>query len=230
MPQDKPTREQKPLYNRFVSLLDNESFRLDVESLRSSDVNILQPTYTNMEQFDDGTVNADESPSPLHQVMIKHKLPIIMEDFVHHYVTHNELALDRLRNGVYILDHKTTKASGSDEDETHNYQAWYVSDTFNNKYIELSLAIPVHATITQITDTLAQHQQFIKDRQKEANNGERLKRIKLSPKAFRNVEIMRLYKQGYKPRQILWELPENMRDNLTGPDIAKIVYKLKNKK
>jgi hypothetical protein len=92
----KPSREQLPFYTRFVRLVDDEGFTRDIETLRSSDVDILKSTYENIEEFEDGTVNADEIPSPLHQVMMKHNLPLVMEDFIHHYVAHNEIALDVL--------------------------------------------------------------------------------------------------------------------------------------
>ena len=67
----KPSREQLPFYTRFMRLVDDESFTRDIALLRSSDVNILESTYENIEEFDDGMVNADEIPSPLNQVMMK---------------------------------------------------------------------------------------------------------------------------------------------------------------
>ena len=71
----KPNREQLPFYNRFKRLVDDESFTRDVALLRSTDVNILESTCENIEEFEDGTVNADEIPSPLHQVMMKTTSP-----------------------------------------------------------------------------------------------------------------------------------------------------------
>ncbi len=208
--------------------MDDKGFNRDVELLRTSDVSILASTYENIEEFEDG-VNADEIPSPLRQVMMRHELPLVMEDFIYHYVANDEIDLSKLRSGVYIVDHKAMSASGVNDDEVHNYQAWYVNDTMQNKYVEVTLAIPVHATITQITDTIAQYKQFIKDRQTAANGDVPVKRVRLLPMVLRDSEIMRLYHLGLKPREILWKLPEDLRGILTAPDIAKIINKQKKK-
>ena len=223
----KPTREQLPFYNRFIRLMANETFTRDVELLRRSDVDILQSTHENIEEFEDGTVNADEIPSPLHQVMMKYNFPLVMEDFIHHYVAHNEIALDKLRNGVYILDHGTMKASGVSDDEVHNYQAWYINDSVRDKYVEVTLAIPVHATTTQITDTITQHKQFIKDRQTAANNNTPVGRVRSEYYALRDKEIMRLHDEGLPPREILWKLPDKWRGTLNPPAISRIIYRRK---
>lgn len=222
----KPTREQLPFYNRFINLMNDESFTRDIESLRNSDADILQSTYENIELIDDGA-NADEVPSPLHQVMMKYNLPLVMEDFIHHYVAHDEIALGKLRNGVYILDHDTMKASGVSDDEVHNYQAWYINDSMRDKYIEVTLAIPVHATTTQITDTITQHKQFIKDRQTAANNNTPVGRVRSEYYALRDKEIMRLRDEGLPPREILWKLPDKWRGTLNPPAISRIIYRRK---
>ena len=221
----KPSREQLPFYNRFIRLVDNETFAHDIELLRSSEVNILESTYENIEEFDDGTVNADEIPSPLHQAMMKYNLPLVMEDFIHHYVAHNEVALDRLRNGVYIVDNKAMEASGGDDREL-NYHG-YVNDSMHNKYIEVTLAIPVHATATQIADTIAQHKQFIKDRQTVANNNTPVGRVRSEYYALRDKEIMKLYDKGLPPREILWKLPDKWRGALNPPAISRIIHRRK---
>ena len=221
----KPSREQLPFYNRFIRLVDNETFAHDIELLRSSEVNILESTYENIEEFDDGTVNADEIPSPLHQAMMKYNLPLVMEDFIHHYVAHNEVALDRLRNGVYIVDNKAMEASGGDDREL-NYHG-YVNDSMHNKYIEVTLAIPVHATATQIADTIAQHKQFIKDRQTVANNDTPVGRVRSEYYALRDKEIMKLYDKGLPPREILWKLPDKWRGALNPPAISRIIHRRK---
>lgn len=222
---DRPTREQLPFYNRFIRLVDSEAFNLDIESLRTSDVDILKSTYENIEEFDDGSVNADEIPSPLHQVMMKHNLPLVMEDFIHHYVTRNEIDLDQLRNGVYIVDHKTMEASGSDDD-TLNYHG-YINDATHNKYIEVTLAIPVHATTTQINDTITQYKRFIKSRQTEANNNTPVGRVRSEYYALRDREIMKLYDEGLPPREILWKLPSKWRGTLNPVSISRIIYRRK---
>ena len=221
----KPSREQLPFYNRFIRLVDNETFAHDIELLRSSEVNILESTYENIEEFDDGTVNADEIPSPLHQAMMKYNLPLVMEDFIHHYVAHNEVALDRLRNGVYIVDNKAMEASGGDDREL-NYHG-YVNDSMHNRYIEVTLAIPVHATATQIADTIAQHKQFIKDRQTVANNNTPVGRVRSEYYALRDKEIMKLYDKGLPPREILWKLPDKWRGALNPPAISRIIHRRK---
>lgn len=222
----KPNREQLPFYNRFKRLVDDESFTRDVALLRSTDVNILESTYENIEEFEDGTVNADEIPSPLHQVMMKYNLPLVMEDFMHHYVAHDEMDLDKLRNGVYIVDHKSMKASGMSDDEVHNYQAWYVNDSMRDKYVEVTLAIPVHATATQITDTITQHKQFIKYRQTVANNNIPVGRVRSEYYALRDKEIMRLYDSGLPPRKIRPKLIKKW-GHLTEPAISNIIYRRK---
>lgn len=223
----KPSREQLPFYNRFIRLLDNHDFTRDIEALRSSDVDILKSTYENIEEFEDGTVNADEIPSPLHQVMMKYNLPLVMEDFIYHYVAHNGVVLDKLRNGVYILDHKTMQSSGPSGDEEHNYHGWYGNDSSRNKYIEVTLAIPVHATTTQITDSITQHKQFIKDRQTAKNNNTPVGRVRSEYYALRDKEIMRLRDEGLPPREILWKLPDKWRGTLNPPAISRIIYRRK---
>lgn len=222
-----PTREQLPFYTRFMRLAEDEAFARDIALLRSSDVDILEPTYENIEELDDGSVNADEIPSPLHQALMKYNLPLVMEDFILHYIKNDEIALDKLRNGVYILDHNTMRASGLSDDEVHNYQAWYVNDSMKNKYIEVTLAIPVHATTTQITDTITQHKQFIKDRQTVANNNTPISRVRSEYYALRDKEIMRLRDEGLPPREILWKLPDKWRGTLNPPAISRIIYRRK---
>ena len=221
-----PNREQLPFYNRFIRLLDSDIFTSDIEALRNSDVDILASTHENIEVCDDGSVNADEIPSPLHQVMLKHNLPVIMEDFMEHYIAHDEIVLDKLRSGIYILDHKTMQASGVSNDEIHNYQAWYANDSFHNKYIELTLAIPVYATTTQITNTIAQHKQFIKKRQTAKNNNTPVGRVRSEYYAFRDKEIMRLYDSGLPPRKIRPKLIKKW-GHLTEPAISNIIYRRK---
>lgn len=221
----KPSREQLPFYTRFMRLIDDEGFIRDIALLRSSDVNILESTYENIEEFDEGFVNADEIPSPLHQVMMKYNLPLVMEDFIHHYVAHDEVVLDKLRNGVYIVDHKAMEASGGDDREL-NYHG-YINDSMHNKYIEVTLAIPVHATATQITDTIAQHKRFIKDRQTTANNNTPVGRVRSEYYALRDKEIMRLRDEGFPPRDIIWKLPEKWRGTLNPPAISRIIYRRK---
>lgn len=223
---NEPTREQLPFYTRFMRLVDNGYFLDDIESLRKSDVDILKSTYENIEEFDDGTVNADEIPSPLHQAMMKYNLPLVMEAFIHHYVAHNEVALNKLRNGVYLVDNKAMEASGGSDDRELNYHA-YVDDTMHNKYIDVTLAIPVHATTTQINDTITQYKQFIKDRQTAANNNTPVSRVRSEYFALRDKEIMRLYYEGLQPREILWKLPGKWRGILTGPAISNIIYRRK---
>lgn len=223
----KPTREQLPFYTRFMRLVEDEAFTRDITLLRNSDADIIEPTYENIEEFEDGTVNADEIPSPLHQVMMKYNLPLVMEDFIFHYIKNDEIALDKLRNGIYILDHNAMRASGLSDDEVHNYQAWYVNDSMKNKYIEVTLAIPVHATTTQITDTITQHKQFIKDRQTAANNNTPVGRVRSEYYALRDKEIMRLRDEGLPPREILWKLPDKWRGTLNPPAISRIIYRRK---
>ena len=226
----KPTREQSPLYNRFMRLVNDAEFIKDIEKLRASDVDILKSTYENVEVIvmpdGDDIVNGDEVLSLLHQAMIKHDLPLAMESFIYHYVIHNETDLEKLNNGVYLVDKKAMEASGPSDDMGLNYHG-YTEDIMYGKYIEVTLAIPAHATITQINDTIKQHKQFIRDRQLVANNGMPVQRVRLLPKAQRNNEIMRLYRKGYKPREILWELSDNLRGTLTAPDISKIINKQK---
>ena len=221
----KPTREQLPFYNRFRRLVSDDNFIYDIELLRTSKVNILQVTYDGFEEFNDGMVNTTETPSPLHQVMMKYNLPIVMEDFIHHYITHNEITLDKLRNGVYILDHGTMKASGMG-DETHNYQAWYVNDSQRDRYVEVTLAIPVHATITQISDTLTQHKKFIKNRQASANGNTPVSRVRSDYYSLRDREIMKLYDKGLPPRKIRPKLIKKW-GHLTEPAISNIIYRRK---
>lgn len=220
----KPSREQLPFHTRFVRLVDDEDFTHDIELLRSSDVNILESTHENIEEFEDGTVNADEIPSPLHQAMMKYNLPLVMEDFMYHYVAHNEVALDKLRNGVYIVDNKAMEASGGDDNKL-NYHG-YVNDSMHNKYIEVTLAIPVHATTTQITDTITQHKQFIKDRQTVANNNTPVGRVRSEYYALRDKEITRLYDKGLTPRKIRPKLIKKW-GHLTEPAISNIIYRRK---
>lgn len=83
----------------------------DVEILRNSNVDILASLHENVEVFDGGPVSTDEMPPPLHQAMLKHNLTIIMEGFVKHYVAYDEIALDKLRSGVYALDYKTMQTT-----------------------------------------------------------------------------------------------------------------------
>lgn len=221
--QDSPTREQLPFYNRFMRLIDDGGFLHDIELLRKSKVDIQKSTYENIVEFKDGEVSADEVPSPLHLAMMKYNLPLVMEDFVYHFVKHDELDLSKLRNGVYLVDNKAMEASGDDDIE-RNYHR-YVYDTERNNYIEVTLAIPVHATTTQINDTITQYKQFIKDRQTVANDNTPISRVRSEYFAFRDREIMRMHDKGLPPREILWKLPEQWRGVLTGPAISRIIYR-----
>lgn len=220
----RPSREQLPFYNRFIRYIDNDEFTADIDTLRNSGVNILESTYENIEVIED-TTNADEIPSPIHQFMMKYNLPLIMEDFMHHYVARNEIDLSKLRNGVYLVDDKDMEASGS-YDNKLNYHD-YVNDTMHNKYIHVTLAIPVHATTTQINDSITQYKHFIKDRQTKANNNAPIRRIRSEYYALRDKEIMKLYNNGSPPREILWKLPEKWRNMLNPPAISRIIYRRK---
>jgi hypothetical protein len=97
----------------------------------------------------------------------------------------------------------------------------------HGKYIEVTLAIPVHSTTTQITDTITQHKQFIKDRQTAANNNTPVGRVRSEYYALRDKEIMRLRDEGLPPREILWKLPDKWRGTLNPPAISRIIYRRK---
>lgn len=218
---DRPVREQRPFYNRFMRLVDTRIFTRDIELLRNSDVDILESTYENVEELEDGNVNADEIPSPLHQVMMKYELPLIMEEFFYHFVKHDAIDLTKLRYGVYLVDDRAMEASGDSEDMTQNYHA-YLEDSDHNRYIRVTLAVPVNATTTQITNAISQHKQFIKDRQTEANNGTPIPRIRSEFYIERDREILGLYEQGLKPRAIERRLSGKF-GILTAPMISSIV-------
>lgn len=226
---EKPTREQLPFYNRFMSLLNSEVFSRDIETLRNSKEDIRQPTYENVEivEMSDGDdiVNEDETPPVLHQIMKKHNLPIVMEDFMYHYVQHKKINLGKLRNGVYLVDEKAMEASGNDEDKHMNFQA-YVADTMEDKYVEVTLAFPLHATNTQIVDTIKQHKQFIKDKQTRANNNSSVKRVRSEYYAERDNAIMSLHEKGLPPRKIRPKLIQKW-GHLTEPAISNIIYRRK---
>jgi len=225
---ERPTREQLPFYNRFVRCIDNESFMADVGLLRDSKIDILESTHENVEVFNDGSVNADEIPSPLHQFMLKYSLPIVMEDFVFHFIRHETIDLSKLRNGVYLVDDKSMEASGRGDNEL-NYHG-YVNDTMHNKYIHITLAIPVHATITQINDTISEHKQFIRDRQTGANNDTPVSRVRSEFYAERDKEVMDLYRQGYRPREIASKISGRWRGIITAPMISDIIYRRRKQK
>lgn len=213
----KPTREQLPFYNRFMRLVENPEFVQDVERLRTSKKDILHAV-----RKANGIVKI---PSAFHQFMTKHGFPISMEQFVYFYVSRNEINLEKLQSGVYIVDFKNKEASGLSDNKRLNYFR-HVNDSMRDDYIHVVLAVPVHATTTQINDTIKQHKQFIKDRQAAANNNTPVPRIRSEYYAMRDKEIMRLYDKGLPPRKIVHKLPEEWR-GLSTVAISNIIYRRK---
>lgn len=235
MPILEPTREQQQFINRFRRYVSDDGtiqhakFSKDVDELRKSEADILKSTYENVEVLDDGSANADEIPSLLYQFMMKYELPLIMEEFVYHFIKHNEIDLTKLRYGVYLVDDKAMEASGDYDDPEQNYHA-YIEDSHYNKYVNLTMAIPVGATITQINGAISQYKQFIKDRQTEANDGRSIQRVRSNFYAKRDREITKLSEQGVPPRGIVWQLSGGWHGKLTAPEISRIIYRYKQRR
>lgn len=236
MPILEPIREQQQFINRFrryVSddgIIHHSEFSKDIDELRKSKLDILEPTYENIEELTDGSVNADEIPSPLCRFMMKYELPLIMEEFIYHFIKHNEIDITKLRYGVYLIDNSAAEASGdSDNDLGQNYQS-YLEDSRYSKYINITLAIPVNATITQVTSTISQHKQFIKNKQTQANNNTPMHRIRSEFYSERDREIVFYREQGMSPRDIVWRLSGGWRGKLTAPEISRIIYRYKQRR
>lgn len=223
----RPTREQQQFINRFRRYVSDDGtihdveFSNSVEELRKSKVDILEPTYKNVEIFEDGSANADEILSPIHLFMTKYEFPLIMEEFVYHFIKHNDIDLTKLRYGVYLVDDRAMEASGDSEDITQNYHT-YLTDSDHNRYVRITLAVPINATTTQITHTISQHKQFIKVRQARANNDTPIPRVRSEFYAERDREILGLYEQGLRPREIERRLSDRF-GILTAPMISNIV-------
>jgi hypothetical protein len=173
--------------------------------------------------FDDGAVNVTETPSPLNQFMMDYKFPTIMSDFIHHFIVSDKIDTSKLRDGVYILDESEMLASGGLSPE-QNFKD-YVTDQDYMKYVHVTLAIPVDATSTQITDSLALHKDFIKHRQESVRG---FKKTYKQPHlmAGRDTMLLNLSREGYKPREIA-QLITGKWSGLSGPQIAKILYRIK---
>lgn len=223
----KPSREQSGLYNLFARYVKDDGtihdaeFAKDVKALRSTD-DILQLTYENIEEVDD-TVNADEIRSPFAQFMYKYQFPSGMNNFIYHFIIRREIDSDRLQSGIYLVDDDSMQASGEYEPE-QNFKS-YVEDTQHTKYVLITLALPVDATKVQIDEAIAKHQDFIKSRQDKARGMARTRK-RYSINAERDSEIMKLYAEGLKPRQIVFKLSDKWW-SLTAPEISKIISRLK---
>lgn len=223
----KPSREQSGLYNLFTRYVKDDGtihdaeFAKDVKTLRKTD-DILQSTYENIEEIDND-VNADETPSPFAQFMYKYQFPSGMNDFVYHFITRRKIDPDKLQSGIYLVDDDSMQASGEYEPE-QNFKN-YVEDTQYTKYVHITLALPVDATKVQIDEVITKHQDFIKSRQDKVRGVGRTRKRE-SFNAERDSEIMKLYAQGLKPRQIVFKMSDKWR-SLTAPEISKIISRLK---
>jgi hypothetical protein len=214
------------LFEQYVNLetgdIHHEQFSIDIASLRNMK-KITEPVYEIHEVIED-TANATEHPSPLTQLLLNYKLPLVMEDFVEHFITENIIDYDKLEFGVYLLDHKEMIASGKDEDLHRNYHRYVESSRFTN-YVEITLAIPEGAINTQITQTISANKNFIKDRQK-AGGGVNRKRVRPYTTAERDNIIYKL-SQTMKPKDLQHELSNKHDIHVSSVDISNILYRMK---
>ncbi|NCU30499.1 hypothetical protein EOM57_01695 [Candidatus Saccharibacteria bacterium] len=229
MANKKPSSEYGGLYNRFLRYVGEDNkihdaeFAADVKTLRKSTDDIRQPIYENVEIVD-GDINADEMPSPLSKFMSKYGFPRSMDEFLYHYIIHRKVDVDKLQSGVYLVDDEAMHASGRYEPE-QNYKN-YIDDSQHAKYINLTLAIPLDATNVQITKALTEAKDFIANKQARVRGaGKTRDRYSLMTK--RDNLIMKLHKQGKKPKEILFLLPEKWQ-NTDPTNISKIIYRMKN--
>ena len=225
----KPTREQETLYNLFTKYarddgtIHDDGFKARVEALRASKSDILLSTYEIIEEFDDGEVNFNETPSLFNQFMHQYKFPSAMTDFIYNYVVNNEVDLTKLRTGIYLLDESKYLASGELEPE-QNFMS-YLKDQEYTKYINVTLAIPVDATSVQITKALTKYKNFIYERQEFARGSKRTyKRAHLL--AERDTMLLNMSMQGMKSKDIARNITGKWKDSLTAPQISKILSRL----
>lgn len=229
MPNKKPSSEYTGLYNLFLRYVGDDNkihdaeFAADIKALRKSTNDIRQSIYENVEIVD-GEVNADEMPSPLSQFMNKYGFPRSMEVFLYHYIAHRTVDVGKLQSGVYLVDDDVMQASGEYEPE-QNYKN-YAEDLQYAKYINLTLAIPLNATNVQVAKAVKEAKDFIASKQSRVS-GVSKTRDRYSLMAKRDNLIMKLHKQGKKPREILFLLPEKWQ-NTNPTNISKIIYRMKN--
>lgn len=218
----KPSREQSGLYNLFARYVKDDGtiihpeFAKDIEALRGYEDN-LGALWPN-----DGTV---DTPSPFIQFVNKYDFPPSMHMFLLDYVTRNEINLDKLMYGIYVVDEDTQEASGSFNPGV-NYLGYSV-DSLTAKYVRLTLAVPVDATNLQIRECIRDAKDFIKSKQTEANGGT-VARKRFSINAERNNWILDQRSKGLSPKQILHKLPKKWQGTIdTNQDISDIINHIK---
>lgn len=227
---NKPISQQLQFANLFAQYVNldtakihHQGFSDDITELRRMD-DVTASTYEVHSIIDD-TVNATENPSPLSTLMMKYKLPRLMEGFVYHFIKHNEIDFSKLDYGIYLVNDEEMLASGGSDNLHFNYQN-YVESTLNTEYIKVTLAIPVNATNTQITKTISGQKDFIKDMQKVANNGIALKRIRPYSTAERDNLIIKL-STNMKPSDVEMELYKSYDIVISSVDISNVLYRHK---
>src|SRR3989337_1754267 len=105
----KPSRDQSGLYNLFARYVKDNGTIIHAEFAK--DIEVLRVHRDNLEVLwpNDGTVDA---PSPFIQFVNKYDFPSSMHMFLLDYVTRNEINLDKLMYGIYVVDEEAQEASG----------------------------------------------------------------------------------------------------------------------
>lgn len=220
----KPSREQSGLYNLFTRYVKDDGtiihagFAKDIEVLREHGGNL------DVLLSSDGEV---DTPSPFIQFVNKYDFPSSMHMFLLDYVTRNEINLDKIMYGIYVVDEDTQEASGSFSPNV-NYLGYSV-DSLTTKFVKLTLAIPADATNLQIRESIKDAKDFIKSKQTEANGG-KVARKRFSINAERNNWILDQRSKGLSPKQILHNLPKKWQGTIdTNQDISDIINHIKKK-
>lgn len=163
----------------------------------------------------------------LADLFAEHKIPANLYAFVSNYAHTGQEDYSLIQPSIQIV---------SDFDETAHpyadpkigYQLYIQSKLLGDK--EIKIVLDPESNIDEIIETLHFYRKEIESMRMSAINATKLTpRRRRARKIDRDTLIKQLYDEGMKPRQIAKYLDDknDNSDNLTGPDISKIINKMK---
>lgn len=206
MQSSKPQGWRKGYLNEFEKLLNNKSFRADIEDFR---------------------VKPHKEEELLSRIFREYEISPILYKFIKHYIKTDEQRIELLEPAVGIIsDFEEVAYPAVSEDAKIAYKIYKQTLLIGNK--ELKIVFSHDTTQAEIIETIRYYRKEIEKMRVDSIRGEKLpERKRGKQKMARDNEILNLSKKGLKPREIAPIINKKFNATLTGPDISKIKNKNK---
>lgn len=197
---------RKGYLNFFQKLQYNSGFSKDISQIKN---------------------NPSRENELLPRLFSTHSIPPNLYNFIKHYIETGEEDPGYITSFVQIIS-DFDEVAYPFSDPRVGYKAYKQMQALEKR--EIKIVIDPDANLDETIAILHDHRKQIEEMRRNAAKISQLtKRRRSAPKTARNTAIKQHYDQGMKPRQIAQYLTntDNNPDGLTGPDISKIIHKMK---